>query len=190
MLYQSAGAIRDDNCVYHPAGLGGEGWFEDFKQGAQDGLKTVGKHVKQLQKRPEVRDFEKKLVRKGATALRGAVDSAAGAAVIPALGPAAAPMAAKAMDMATKGFADKAVNQMDAFIDQSGRGTRVRHYVAGGGMRLGGVATIVSPGLRLSSRGRCGGALRLAGGGHCRMAGNGMYRPAVGLLEGSGTGHC
>jgi hypothetical protein len=185
-----------DDDIYRPAGLGGEGWWDD----AVDTVKTVAKKV---QKNPVVRGLEKRAVKAGTTALRGAaetaVDGLADSALTAIGAPELAPMADKLIDKGASYLQKKGTDYLDQKIDASGRGYggRIKYMSpAGGGLRLAGHGTQVGTGLRLAGSGhmsghghcQCGHGMRLAGSG-MRLAGSGMYRQP-GLVEGSGHGYC
>ena len=65
--------MHDDDDIYRPAGLGGDGWWSDRWDDAKREVKSVAKRI---QKNPVVRATEKKLVKKGADLLRGAAETA------------------------------------------------------------------------------------------------------------------
>ena len=68
-LYREAALMDDDDEIFRPAGLGGEGWWDD----AQKEVKRVAKKV---QKSSAVRGVEKRAVKAGADVLRGAATAA------------------------------------------------------------------------------------------------------------------
>lgn len=175
-LYREAALMEDDDDMFRPAGQGGDGWWDDRYE-------DVKKAAKRVQKSSTVRNLEKKAVKAGATALRGAVDGVAGSAAS-ALGPEAAPFAAALADKVANAAEKKGVAYLDQKIDASGRGHGGVRYMspAGGGLRLAGQRTQVGSGLRLAGSG-----LRLAGSGHSRHAG--MHRmPDGSLMRGRGCG--
>ena len=194
-IYREAALMNPDDEIYRPAGLGGEGWWDD----AVDTVKTVAKKV---QKNPVVRNLEKRAIKAGSDVLRGAAQTAVSGAAdsaLTALGaPELAPMADKLIDKGSSYLEKKGVDYLDQKIDASGKGYGGVRYMspAGGGLRLAGHGTQVGTGLRLAGSGhmrghghcQCGNGMRLAGSG-MRLAGSGMYRQ-VGLVEGSGHGYC
>ena len=141
-----------DDDIYRPAGLGGEGWWDD----AVDTVKTVAKKV---QKNPVVRGLEKRAVKAGTTALRGATETAVDGladSALTALGaPELAPMANKLVDKGVSYLQKKGTDYLDQQIDASGRGYGGVRYMspAGGGLRLAGHGTQVGTGLRLAGSG-------------------------------------
>ena len=214
-LYREAALMDDDDDIYRPAGMGGEGWWDD----AQKEVKRVAKKV---QKSSAVRGLEKRAVKAGADVLRGAATAATDGladSALTSLGvPEFAPLADQLINKGAKSLEKKGVDYLDQKIDASGRGYGGVRYMspAGGGLRLAGHGTQVGAGLRLAGsgsaghhrmpdgsvmanrdhkgRGHCGcghmegHGLRLAGSG-LRLAGSGMYRQ-VGLVEGGGHAYC
>ena len=217
-IYREAALMNPDDDIYRPAGLGGDGWWDD----AVSEAKRVGKTI---QRSKAVRSLEKRAVKAGADVLRGAAETAVSGAAdsaLTALGaPELAPMATKLVDKGSSYLEKKGVDYLDQKIDASGKGYGGVRYMspAGGGLRLAGHGTQVGTGLRLAGSGHgvpagyhrmpdgsimkdsahrgaghcgCGHmeghGLRLAGSG-LRLAGSGMYRQ-VGLVEGSGHGYC
>jgi hypothetical protein len=214
-LYREAALMDDDDDIYRPAGMGGEGWWDD----AQKEVKRVAKKV---QKSSAVRGVEKRAVKAGADVLRGAATAATDGLADSALAslgvPEFAPLADQLINKGAKSLEKKGVDYLDQKIDASGRGYGGVRYMspAGGGLRLAGHGTQVGAGLRLAGsgsaghhrmpdgslmknsdhkgRGHCGcghmegHGLRLAGSG-LRLAGSGMYRQ-VGLVEGGGHAYC
>ena len=214
-LYREAALMDDDDDIYRPAGMGGEGWWDD----AQKEVKRVAKKV---QKSSAVRGLEKRAVKAGADVLRGAATAATDGiadSALTSLGvPEFAPLADQLINKGTKSLEKRGVDYLDQKIDASGRGYGGVRYMspAGGGLRLAGHGTQVGAGLRLAGsgpaghhrmpdgsimknshhkgRGHCGcghmegHGLRLAGSG-LRLAGSGMYRQ-VGLVEGGGHAYC
>ena len=214
-LYREAALMDDDDDIYRPAGMGGEGWWDD----AQKEVKRVAKKV---QKSSAVRGVEKRAVKAGADVLRGAAtaatDGLADSALTSLGAPEFAPLADQLINKGAKALEKKGVDYLDQKIDASGRGYGGVRYMspAGGGLRLAGHGTAVGAGLRLAGsgstghhrmpdgslmknsdhkgRGHCGcghmegHGLRLAGSG-LRLAGSGMYRQ-VGLVEGGGHAYC
>ena len=206
MIYREAALMNLDDDIYRPAGLGGEGWWDD----AVDTVKTVAKKV---QKNPVVRGLEKRAVKAGTTALRGATETAVDGladSALTALGaPELAPMANKLVDKGVSYLQKKGTDYLDQQIDASGRGYggRVKYMSpAGGGLRLAGHGTQVGTGLRLAGSGHVSfgdlasavGKLgvheltknRTAGAGHCgcgHMEGHGMRLAGSGMrLAGQG----
>ena len=193
-IYREAALMNPDDDIYRPAGLGGQGWWDD----AVDTVKTVAKKV---QKNPVVRNLEKRAIKAGSDVLRGAAQTAVSGAAdsaLTALGaPELAPMADKLIDKGASYLQKKGTDYLDQQIDASGRGYggRVKYMSpAGGGLRLSSHATQVGLGLRLA------GAGHMRGHGHCgcghgqrarglRLAGSGIY-VQPGLVEGSGHGYC
>ena len=187
-LYREAALMDDDDEIYRPAGMGGEGWWSD----AQKEVKRVAKKV---QKSSAVRGLEKRAVKAGADVLRGAATAATDGladSALTSLGvPEFAPLADQLISKGAKSLEKKGVDYLDQKIDASGRGYGGVRYMspAGGGLRLAGHGTQVGTGLRLAGSGHmCGNGLRLAGSG-LRLAGSGMYRQP-GLVEGSGHAYC
>jgi hypothetical protein len=194
-IYREAALMNPDDDIYRPAGLGGDGWWDD----AVSEVKKVGKKI---QKSSTVRNLEKRAVKAGADVLRGAAQTAVSGAAdsaLTALGaPELAPMATKLVDKGASYLEKKGTDYLDQQIDASGRGYGGVRYMspAGGGLRLAGHRAQVGTGLRLAGSGhmrghghcQCGHGMRLAGSG-MRLAGSGMYRQ-VGLVEGSGHGYC
>ena len=174
-----------DEDIFRPTGMGGQGWGDDA-------WRMTKKAAKEFQKSAAVRDFEKGLVDKGAAALRGLADTAAGT-VASTLGPGSAMAATALMDQAAQRAQTEGTRYLKQKIDETAGG---RYMVAGGGLRFAGHGTRVPPGLRLAKGNPYGGALRLAGrgcGGQCghgiRLAGSGLYKPAA-IVEGVGTAYC
>ena len=194
-IYREAALMNPDDNIYRPAGLGGEGWWDD----AVSTVKTVAKKVQSV---PAVRALEKRGVAYAGKALRGAAETAVDGladSALTALGaPELAPMADKLIDKGASYLQKKGTDYLDQKIDASGRGYGGVRYMspAGGGLRLAGHGTQIGTGLRLAGSGhmyghghcQCGHGMRLAGSG-MRLAGSGMYR-RVGLVEGSGHGYC
>ena len=171
-LYREAALMDDDDEIYRPAGMGGEGWWSD----AQKEVKRVAKKV---QKSSAVRGLEKRAVKAGADVLRGAATAATDGmadSALTSLGvPEFAPLADQLISKGAKSLEKKGVDYLDQKIDASGKGVRYMS-AAGGGLRLAGHGTQVGTGLRLAGSGHmCGNGLRLAGSG-LRLAGSGMYR--------------
>ena len=217
-LYREAALMDGDDDIFRPAGLGGDGWWDDA-------VKETKRVAKRVQKSKAVRGLEKRAVRAGADVLRGAAtaatDGLADSALTSLGAPELAPLADKLISKGAKSLEKKGVDYLDQKIDASGRGYGGVRYMspAGGGLRLAGHGTQVGAGLRLAGSGHgvpaghhrmpdgsimkngahrgaghcgCGHTeghgLRLAGSG-LRLAGQGMYRQ-VGLVEGSGHAYC
>ena len=62
-IYREAALMNPDDDIYRPAGLGGDGWWDD----AVSEAKRVGKKI---QKSKVVRGLEKRATRAGADVLR------------------------------------------------------------------------------------------------------------------------
>jgi hypothetical protein len=158
--------------------FGGEGWWSDLGS-------EVKKVAKKAQQNPLVRAAEKKAVKYGATALRGATeglvdgvgDTAATFLGMPEL---AVPLDA-AVDRGLSSLQKAGTKYVDDKIDASGSGNSVNvRYMApsGGGMRMANTPTHSGSGLRLSGQGHghahhCGCGLRLIG--------QGMHKSGQGL---------
>ena len=175
MSFYRPAAIIDEDDVYLPAAMIGEGWWSDIK----DGVKNVAKKV---QSSSIVRGLEKKAVDYGTKALRDIAEPAVdalGDAAVTAIG---APELAAPLDAAIHKGADylqkKGADYLDNKIDQSANGIRYM-MPSGSGMRLAGNRTQVANGLRLAGNG-----VRHHRGRGMRMAGSG-YRPKA-LIEGAG----
>ena len=191
-LYREAALMDDDDDLYRPAGLGGDGWWDDRYE-------DVKRTAKKVQKSSAVRGLEKRAVKVGADVLRtageAAVSGAADSALLSPGAPEFAPLAGKLIDRGSKALEKKGVAYLDQKIDASGSG--VRYMSSGGGLRLAGHRTQIGTGLRLagSGCGHTGNGLRLAGSGlrlsgsGMRLAGSGVYVQA-GLIEGSGHAIC
>ena len=219
-IYREAALMNPDDDIYRPAGLGGDGWWDD----AVSEAKRVGKKI---QRSSAVRNLEKRAVKAGADVLRGAAETAVSGAAdstLTALGvPELAPMATKLVDKGASYLEKKGTDYLDQQIDASGRGYGGVRYMspAGGGLRLAGHGTQVGTGLRLagSGHGVPAGYHRMPDGSimkdsdhqgmghrHCgcghmeghglRLAGSGLRLAGqgmyrqVGLVEGSGHGYC
>ena len=177
-------ALEDLQLYVEPGDFGGEGFFSDLGS-------EVKKVAKKAQQNPLVRAAEKKAVKYGATALRGATeglvdgvgDTAATFLGVPEL---SAPLDA-AVDRGLSSVQKAGTKFLDDKIDASGKGHGIRYMApSGGGMRMSGVST------------HSGGALRLAGQGHAkahhcgcgiRMSGSGItashHFPAYPLERGA-----
>ena len=187
-LYREAALMDDDDDIYRPAGMGGEGWWDD----AQKEVKRVAKKV---QKSSAVRGLEKRAVKAGADVLRGAAtaatDGLADSALTSLGAPEFAPLADQLINKGAKALEKKGTDYLDQKIDASGRGYGGVRYMspAGGGLRLSSHRTQVGLGLRLA-----GGSLRLAGAGHTHGVPAGRHRmPDNTLMKNSdhmGRGHC
>ena len=185
--------MDDDDEIYRPAGLGGDGWWDDA-------VKETKRVAKKVQSSSVVRGLEKRAVKAGADVLRGAATAATDGladSALTSLGvPELAPMADKLISKGANSLERSGVNYLDQKIDASGRGYGGVRYMspAGGGLRLAGHGTQIGTGLRLAGsghmqgHGHCGCGLRLAGSG-LRLAGSGMYRQ-IGLVEGGGHAYC
>eukprot|EP01046_Picozoa_sp_COSAG06_P056860 COSAG06_NODE_10896_length_1600_cov_1.277815_2_plen_180_part_01 len=147
-----------------PVYMYGEGWWDDAKSAFHHGVKAV-------QSSSVVRDLEKKAVKRGADALRGAAETATDGladSALAALGaPELAPFADKLIDSGAKRLEKKGTDYLNQKINQSGKGVRYMAATSGGGMRLAGQGTQIGRGLRLAGSGmRHGGdGMRLAGSG-------------------------
>ena len=106
-IYREAALMNPDDDIYKPAGLGGDGWWDD----AVSEAKRVGKKI---QKSKVVRGLEKRAVKAGADVLRGAAETAVSGAAdsaLTALGaPELAPMADKLIDKGASYLEKKGVD--------------------------------------------------------------------------------
>ena len=68
-LYREAALMDGDEDIFRPAGLGGDGWWDDA-------VKETKRVAKRVQKSKVVRGLEKRAVRAGADVLRGAATAA------------------------------------------------------------------------------------------------------------------
>ena len=151
-LYRDAAIMDEDDDIYRPAGLGGEGWWDDA-------VKETKRVAKKVQKSSAVRGLEKRAVKAGADVLRGAAtaatDGLADSALTSLGAPELAPLADQLINRAGKSLEKKGTDYLDQKIDASGRGYGGVRYMspAGGGLRLAGHGTVVGAGLRLAGSG-------------------------------------
>ena len=120
-LYREAALMDDDDDLYRPAGLGGDGWWDDRYE-------DVKRTAKKVQKSSVVRGLEKRAVKVGADVLRtageAAVSGAADSALLSLGAPEFAPLAGKLIDRGAKALEKKGVAYLDQKIDASGSGVR------------------------------------------------------------------
>ena len=134
-LYREAALMDGDEDIFRPAGLGGDGWWDDA-------VKETKRVAKRVQKSKAVRGLEKRAVRAGADVLRGAAtaatDGLADSALTSLGAPELAPLADKLISRGAKSLEKKGVDYLDQKIDASGRGYGGVRYMspAGGGLRL------------------------------------------------------
>jgi hypothetical protein len=163
-----------DDSMFRQAGdMYGDGWYDDAKA-------SVKRAAKAVQSSSAVRDVEKGLVQRGSDVLRGvaevATDGVADSALTALGAPMLAPLADKLIDWGAKALEQKGVDYLDQKINQSGKGVRYMVATSGGGMWLVGQGTQIGRGLHL------------AGNGHGRMHGDGMWLAGSGMwLVGSGA---
>ena len=161
-------AVYDDVDIYvQPGAHGGAGFFSTLGDAVASG-------AKQLQKSSAVRGLEKKAVKYGATAIRGAAEGALdGVAdtVATAVGvPEASPFIDKLVDRGLSSLQKRGEAALDEQIDASGRGHCAG--MCGSGMRLAGaISEPRGAGMRLAGQVHHAGNGAMAGHPH---AGNGM----------------
>eukprot|EP01046_Picozoa_sp_COSAG06_P071548 COSAG06_NODE_20518_length_792_cov_2.584416_2_plen_121_part_01 len=113
-IYREAGLMDDDDDIYRPAGMGGEGWWDDA-------VKETKRVAKRVQRSKAVRGLEKRAVRAGADVLRGAATAATDGLADSALSslgaPELAPLADKLINKGAKSLEKKGVDYLDQKID-------------------------------------------------------------------------
>eukprot|EP01046_Picozoa_sp_COSAG06_P036229 COSAG06_NODE_3973_length_4700_cov_9.575527_3_plen_130_part_00 len=112
-LYREAALMDGDEDIFRPAGMGGEGWWDDA-------VKETKRVAKRVQKSKTVRNLEKRAVRAGADVLRGAAtaatDGLADSALTSLGAPEFAPLADKLISKGAKSLEKKGVRDTAAAV--------------------------------------------------------------------------